>query len=79
MQALWLAQVGAACSNECSWTRRPATLHPATPSTLLCLLRAEAFEAIWGAIYADDSFRMERVKDIYASLYPLAVTTAPAS
>jgi hypothetical protein len=54
-------------------------LHPATPSTLLCLLRAEAFEAIWGTIYADDSFRMQRVKDIYASLYPLAVTTAPAS
>ena len=46
---------------------------------MMCLLCAEAIEAIWGAIYADDGVRMQRVKEIYASLYPLAVATAPAS
>lgn len=67
------AQAGAACSNRRRRAHWPAISH------MMCLLCAEAFEAIWGAIYADDGFRMQRVKEIYASLYPLAVATAPAS
>ena len=47
------------------------------PAAPLLLPAVEAFEAVWGAICADDGYRMQRVREIYSSLYPLA--TAPGS
>lgn len=32
---------------------------------------AECFEAVWGAIYVDAGYSLDRVKVIYARLFPL--------
>lgn len=41
-----------------------------------CHMLAEAFEAIWGALYVDAGFKLELVRGAYARCCPINVTAA---